>query len=99
MHPIIEEFICRLAPYHFFSRKDWVISWDIGVVSALTFAFMHNLGKEKNTDGKEKYKFSFEHLPINAFIWWMLYYYLMEKYGFSHAALAHITNNAIFGTK
>lgn len=66
---------------------------DKGLVSAAIFALIHNFSQK---DGSlSSFKFETDSIPITQFTSGLLYWYLTRTRGASHAALAHMQNNAV----
>jgi len=89
--PATEEALFRLIPSGFaslFSKDKNSAAIGIGTASSLLFAFTHNIIKE---NGKTKIA---KNIPISHFLGGMFYWHLVRQKGFSHAVLAHSSNNA-----
>ncbi len=88
--PFFEEASFRLFPSLVIGKKGK--RWEVGVPISVIFALAHNLQKDKVSGG---IKFNKEFIPLPQFLAGIYYWYLVRERGFSHAVLAHATNNGL----
>lgn len=86
----IEEGLFRLLPTWLMRDSTRNDRWEIGILTSILFAYLHNFQKNEQED---EYRFIKDKVPLQQFIYGMYFWGTMRKKGFSHAVAAHATVN------
>lgn len=99
--PFAEEIAFRLLPtMAWISKQDVSDRWDVGIASALAFAYMHNIEQTNVKIGNLVFpmptgRMHIQSIPINQFVLGIYTWFAMRRRGFSHAMLAHSIHNLV----
>ena len=92
--PIIEEYLFRLMPSQMATKQgDRGLAWKTGIPTSILFSLLHNIKKDDNKKGFEKYSFDTEHFSIPTFLSGLTFWYIQRQYGVDNAIISHMTNN------